>query len=83
MRWQNMSRIDEWDNGCVAYESPQTVWNCTLECGRTPAVAYELHFDQVKTPWVYVCEECQMDNVRAPFWWNRALRGESLDDEQE
>ena len=83
MRRHGMSKIDEWDYGGVAYMPAQIVWNCTLECGRSPAVAYELHYDSKKTQWVYVCEECQDDETRAPYWWNRALRGETLDGEEE
>ena len=36
-----------------------------------------------ETRWIPFCDECQEDKDLAPYWWNKALRGESLDDEDE
>lgn len=79
-----VKHFDQWGETWLSHTyGTFQVWGCTLECGRSPAVAYELTYDQVSTQWVFVCEECQDDNTRAPYWWNKALRGEALDDEEE
>ena len=62
---------------------------CMLECGETPDVAWKLCYEHIAgkvacTGWLYICELCDGESrMLAPYWWNKALRGESLDDEEE
>jgi hypothetical protein len=54
-----------------------------MQCDNVPEAAYELTFDVDSTLWIHVCELCQADKSNASYWWNKALRGESLEDEDE
>lgn len=56
---------------------------CAMQCDNVPEAAYELSFDEHSTMWIHVCELCQEDKKNASYWWNKALRGESFDDEEE
>lgn len=67
---------------------------CALCPTETPVVAWKigyyshgekfnLHYLR-ETRWLYICELCDGESRKlAPYWWNKALRGESLDDEEE
>ena len=56
---------------------------CSMACDNTPDAAFGLIYEGHGTPWIAVCELCQEDKKNASYWWNKALRGESLDDEEE
>ncbi len=62
-------------------------------CDNTAYVAYKLGYNRDRlgplaleaheTRWIPFCDGCQDDQDCAPYWWNKALRGESLVDEEE
>lgn len=62
---------------------------CMFDCGETPDVAWRLGYDRpygrtAYTGWLFICELCDGESRKlAPYWWNKALRGESLVDEEE
>ena len=68
---------------------------CMLECDEEPIVAYQYGYGKdttirtgrslwTWTRWIYVCASCQTEEKGlAPYWWNKALRGEALGDEEE
>jgi len=65
---------------------------CALCVVEKPCTAYKLAYlipgkegeiKEHKTPWIYVCSVCETeDKGLAPYWWNKALRGEALDEEE-
>jgi hypothetical protein len=63
--------------------------HCMFDCGETADVAWQIAYevpgasDDVSR-WLYICELCDGESRKlAPYWWNKALRGEALDDEEE
>lgn len=56
---------------------------CSMACDNTPEASFCLTYQGHETAWIAVCELCQEDKNNASYWWNRALRGESLVDEEE
>jgi hypothetical protein len=62
---------------------------CMFLCGESAEVAWKLGYDRpgrrmAYTSWIYVCDLCDGESKGlAPYWWNKALRGESLEDEEE
>jgi hypothetical protein len=70
------------------YFNPNVIENCMFDCGQTPDVAWKLGYERpygrtAYTGWIYVCDCCDGESRKlAPYWWNKALRGESLDEEE-
>ncbi len=61
---------------------------CSLCNGETPDVAWQLVYRgdvrYMESRWIYICNLCDGESRKlAPYWWNKALRGESLEDEDE
>ena len=78
----------------VANEILKVGYRCAMpHCDNTGDVAYSLGYNADRlgphtwaedwSRWIPFCQECQDDKALAPYWWNKALRGESLDDEDE
>ena len=77
----------------IADEAYQTQYSivpdmCMMNCAETPDVAWKLIYlgntTEAETRWIYICHLCDGESKElAPYWWNKALRGESLDDEEE
>lgn len=63
--------------------------HCMFDCGETPDVAWRLEYEvpgasNDRTRWLFICDLCDGESRKlAPYWWNKALRGEALDDEEE
>jgi hypothetical protein len=62
---------------------------CMMNCAETPVVAWKIGYDDSNgitdyTRWIYICDCCDGESRKlAPYWWNKALRGETLDGEEE
>lgn len=77
--------------------SNEVIYNdvvCAMpHCDNIADVAFKLGYNATwfgphdleahETRWIPFCDGCQDDQDCAPHWWNKALRGESLDDEEE